>query len=313
MSFGLLNRLHSHSLFDDFDSVFWSPSHHYGRHPVQLVTRRQAPARAAGRCVPARLGHHHHNPSLLDLFSDFDTSFAHRFDSWDGQFPLIDEVLNYGSEVDSSEEISKKVPSPKKLAAKPTTTDVATASPSTHSVTIASTKNFGAVTRSETPDGTDYAVALPGLELDDVKLDFDLKKRLLTVSAEKKTENKNEKNGSSFFQHVSIKRQLPLPTTEDGSPIKPDDISADLEDGVLTISVAHKKAIEAAPESASAPTATMDVDSTPSAPSTTEAAADAEPEIVSVEDSNKAEAPASPSSPVVEATPDDVSVEDADE
>lgn len=307
MSFGLLNRLHSHSLFDELDSAFWSPSHHYGHHPVQLLARRQAPARAMGRCVPARMSHHYHNPSLLDLFSDFGTSFDHRFDAWDGQFPLIEESLRDEGVEGSEEHPTSKARSPKKLSAKSTSSEVIKPA---HSLAIASTKNFGAISRTETPDGTDYAVSLPGLELDDVKLDFDLKHRFLTVSAEKKTENKNEKNGSSFFQHVTVKRQLPLPQTEDNSPIKPEDISADLEDGVLTISIAHKKAIEASPEASASNPATMDVDSH-SAETTTDPVAETAP----AHETNKVEAPTSPASPStpVEATPDDVSVEDAEE
>lgn len=295
------------------------------RRPIQYVVRRSAPSRPMKRSVPRFSLHQRDSP--FDFFSNFaaiDRHFEQIANNWESNFfPMIDGLASEAKAINNKE--SKKIEAaPSTAAADAPTSTNAIATPHSDSLSFFSNKSsFGSVTRKETDDGMQYAVALPGLQLEDVKLDFDLKNRFLTLSAEKKTETKNEENGASFFRHVSFKRQLPIPvSTDSASAIKPENITADLENGVLTISIAHKKAIEdssvsaataGAATAAATETVAMEADEPKLAPIVVNAASSATETASTVADSKDAAATASTPASTSNASPNDVSVEDAED
>lgn len=234
------------TFFDEFDSYFVeeSPRSYWGHHPSQYFVRPAYRPTSSTRSEPVRrLTHRFATPSVLDFF-DIDHHFDNHFNRMWNDFETFEQepaqtiaapahTKSISAATDSASSSAPSTAAASKAVVSP---------PKSQALSFANTKeNFGAVSRKETDNGTEIAVALPGLTLEDVKLDFDLKSRYLTLSAEHKTESKNEKTGSSFYRQYSIKRVLPIPSTE-GEPIKPEDISADLEDGVLTIAINHKPA-----------------------------------------------------------------------
>lgn len=85
---------------------------------------------------------------------------------------------------------------------------------------------------SETPKAFMLELAAPGLKRDDFKLEVE--NHTLTVSAEKREEKKDEKNGYSRQEYSfdSFSRSFTLP-----EHVKETDINASYADGVLKITV----------------------------------------------------------------------------
>lgn len=156
----------------------------------------------------------------------------------------------------------------------------------TNAVVEAPKRRLGAVEVRKLESGTEFDVALPGLALDDIKLDFDFKRRVLHVKAEKKFEEVVEEDEfwgkQTSVRHVSVARSLPIP-----EGVKPEDVKADFVDGILSISVAHK-ALEAPKEPETISLAIS------AAPSSSEPSAPAESEASPSESHDKTEAPAEP-------------------
>jgi len=84
----------------------------------------------------------------------------------------------------------------------------------------------------------DLEVALPGYTKKDLKVNVE--NAVLTISAEMKKENEEEKNGYTRreFTYRSFERAFQLPENADGDHVK-----ADLTDGVLKISIPKTKAL----------------------------------------------------------------------
>lgn len=79
-------------------------------------------------------------------------------------------------------------------------------------------------------------LGVPGLKKDDFKLDVD--KSTLTVSADKEEKAKEEKEifTKREFNYASFSRSFMLPDS-----VKPDDVRAKYEDGILKIHIAKKE------------------------------------------------------------------------
>ncbi len=92
----------------------------------------------------------------------------------------------------------------------------------------------------ETKDGYHLEVAAPGLSKENFDITMD--KNLLTISAEKQTEQKQE--GEKFtrkeFNFSSFKRSFTLPETIDASNIK-----AAYENGILKVELLKKAEVKA--------------------------------------------------------------------
>lgn len=77
-------------------------------------------------------------------------------------------------------------------------------------------------------------VEIPGVKKDDLKIS--LQDNILTISGEKKSENKSEDNEKNYFRtersYGTFTRSFTLP-----SEINPDSVDARFEDGVLKIKV----------------------------------------------------------------------------
>ena len=93
-----------------------------------------------------------------------------------------------------------------------------------------------AVNIAETENEFDIELAAPGLKKEDFKISID--KNVLTVSAEKKTENVEEgkKYSKREYSYNSFVRSFTLPETADQSKI-----DAQYIDGVLKLAVAKKE------------------------------------------------------------------------
>ena len=93
-----------------------------------------------------------------------------------------------------------------------------------------------AVNISEAENEYHIELAVPGLKKEDFKIS--LEKDLLSVSAEKKTENTTEgkKYTKREFSYNSFTRNFTLPDTVDYA-----NITAEYNDGVLSINVAKKE------------------------------------------------------------------------
>ena len=93
-----------------------------------------------------------------------------------------------------------------------------------------------AVNIAETENNFHIEMAVPGLKKEDFKIN--LEKNLLSVSAEKKTENVDEtkKYSKREYSYNSFVRTFTLPETVDYA-----NINAEYTDGVLNISVAKKE------------------------------------------------------------------------
>ena len=93
-----------------------------------------------------------------------------------------------------------------------------------------------AVNIAETENEFHIELAVPGLKKEDFKINLD--KNVLTVSAEKKTENAEE--GKKFskreYSYSSFTRSFTLPESADHSKIE-----ADYADGILKLIVAKKE------------------------------------------------------------------------
>ncbi|SEP07553.1 Hsp20/alpha crystallin family protein [Mucilaginibacter sp. AW1-7] len=93
-----------------------------------------------------------------------------------------------------------------------------------------------AVNISETENEFQVELAVPGLKKEDLKISLD--KNVLTVAAEKKTENVEE--GKKFskreYSYNSFSRSFTLPESADHSKIE-----ADYTDGILTLTITKKE------------------------------------------------------------------------
>ena len=93
-----------------------------------------------------------------------------------------------------------------------------------------------AVNIAETENEFHIELAVPGLKKEDFKINLD--KNVLTVSAEKKTENADE--GKKFskreYSYSSFTRSFTLPESADHSKIE-----ADYTDGILKLTVAKRE------------------------------------------------------------------------
>jgi len=238
MAFGLSYPF-GFSLFDGID-LFTEPR--YIRrsyiHPEPLWTRqRRFQNHAASNRKVSR-----YSPSLFDLLSFGDELF-NTFADEDAMARLTLDP-SPAKNIEDKQETKVKDETSTDLTS-PSDSDSAGVLHKPKDSSIAeSKKRFGDVAYEKTEEGSKYQVHLPGLSVDDVKLDLDTRQRALIVKAEKKTEEKHEdEHGTrTSIRHVSISRLLPLPTLPEAG-----DISADLVDGVLQISVKHKE-IEAEEE-----------------------------------------------------------------
>lgn len=93
-----------------------------------------------------------------------------------------------------------------------------------------------AVNIAETENEFHIELAVPGLKKEDFKISLD--KNVLSVSAEKKTENVDEtkKYSKREYSYNSFVRSFTLPETADQSKIE-----AEYTDGVLKLNVAKKE------------------------------------------------------------------------
>jgi len=93
-----------------------------------------------------------------------------------------------------------------------------------------------AVNIAETENGFEIELAVPGLKKEDFKINLD--KNVLSVSADKKTENVEE--GKRFskreYSYKSFTRSFTLPEVADHSKIE-----AEYTDGILKLNVAKKE------------------------------------------------------------------------
>jgi len=93
-----------------------------------------------------------------------------------------------------------------------------------------------AVNIAETENEFQIELAVPGLKKEDFKINIE--KNVLSISAEKKTENAEEtkKYSKREYSYVSFVRNFTLPQAADQA-----NISAAYVDGILTVSVAKKE------------------------------------------------------------------------
>ena len=93
-----------------------------------------------------------------------------------------------------------------------------------------------AVNIAENENEFHIELAVPGLKKDDFKIN--LEKNILTISAEKKTEDTAEtkKYSKREYSYSSFVRSFTLPDSVDHSKIE-----ADYTDGILTLTVAKKE------------------------------------------------------------------------
>jgi HSP20 family protein len=100
-----------------------------------------------------------------------------------------------------------------------------------------------AVNIKETEDAFEVGVAAPGFKKDEFNIELD--NNLLTVSSEKKEENKveGEKYTRREYSYQSFKRSFTLP-----EEVEADKITAKYENGILNISIPKKE--EAKPKPA---------------------------------------------------------------
>jgi len=93
-----------------------------------------------------------------------------------------------------------------------------------------------AVNIAETENNFHIELAVPGLKKEDFKISLD--KNLLSVSAEKKTENVDEskKYSKREYSYNSFVRTFTLPETADAAKV-----DAEYTDGVLKLNVAKKE------------------------------------------------------------------------
>lgn len=95
-----------------------------------------------------------------------------------------------------------------------------------------------AVNIRETSDGFDVEMAAPGMSKKDFKIELD--NNVLTISAERKTENEH-KDGERYtkreFSFQSFQRSFSLPK----EVVDDDKIQARYEDGVLKLSIPKKE------------------------------------------------------------------------
>jgi HSP20 family protein len=98
-----------------------------------------------------------------------------------------------------------------------------------------------AVNIKETEDNYQLELAVPGLRKDDFKVEVD--EGVLRISAERKDEHRDEKEGYSRreFRYASFERRFTLPETANEA-----DITAKYEDGILHLIVPKKE--EAKPQ-----------------------------------------------------------------
>lgn len=148
---------------------------------------------------------------------------------------------------------------------------------------------FGEIaTRINAEDkSAEYDIHLPGLALEDVKLDLDLDNHALTIKAEKKEQS------DTSFRRVSITRVIPI-----NKDAKAEDVSADFVDGTLHIAVSAPKAIEPSPST-----------DTPTATTTTEDIASPDNTAVAEEEKEEEEetSTAQTASATIETTPEETS------
>lgn len=107
--------------------------------------------------------------------------------------------------------------------------------------------NFGgtlpAVNVKETEDDYLVELAVPGLKKEDFKVEIN--EGVLTIAAERKTENEEKKEGYTRreFSYTNFTRRFTLPETADEN-----NISASYNDGILAINLPKKE--EAKPQPA---------------------------------------------------------------
>ena len=98
------------------------------------------------------------------------------------------------------------------------------------------TSRVPAVNIAETADEFHIELAAPGLKKEDFKINLD--KNVLSISAEKKTENteENKKYNRREYSYTSFVRSFTLPESADQNKI-----DAEYTDGVLKITAAKKE------------------------------------------------------------------------
>lgn len=88
----------------------------------------------------------------------------------------------------------------------------------------------------ENEDGFELELATPGLNKEDLKIE--LNNDILTISSERKEENKEEKENFSRreFSYQTFSRSFTLPET-----VNSDEIKAKYENGILSVSIPKKE------------------------------------------------------------------------
>jgi HSP20 family molecular chaperone IbpA len=286
MSFGFAPLAYSpfgfgHGSVDSlFDSFFDAPARSFfGRDGRR--TRRLRPTieeeviyAPRGRCVPWRRTRRS-VPSVLDLLSIG---------------PDIESIWD-SLERNVSDEVPK-IAAASTEATVPPSTPESTQTALVPTATAEMSHKFGTVDQKRLDNGTHFDIHLPGLSLGDVKLDFDFKRHALFVKAEKKVEDtKEDEHGKrSFVRHVSMSRSLPIP-----HGVKPEDVTADFVDGVLSISVAHKT-IEAPADSPITTSLPITSPTTTTTPSTTSTSTETRPTSDEFSTTDKSDLSATPAS-----------------
>lgn len=232
MSFGIVNLPFGFSpLFNDLE-LFGEPRYvrrNFGHPRAHRLPPFGALAYPSWSPVAPSFRRRSASPTLFELFDLGEDVF----EDWNEYFDVADHV--------NRRLIEDKSKKPKKESGE------VVKSPSTV-VASAAKPRLGYVTSRNTDNGVKFEVHLPGLAVEDVKLDLDTEKKHLKVTAEKKTEEKHEDASTggvtTSVHHISISRILPL-----ASVPNPESLKADFVDGVLSIDVNTKLIEGTAPES----------------------------------------------------------------
>jgi len=110
-------------------------------------------------------------------------------------------------------------------------------------VTKNTTMNFPAVNISETKDNYELEFNVPGRKKEDFKITVD--KNILTVSFEKKEENKEENR--QFIKREFITQSFKRSFTLD-EKINADNINAKYENGILSLTLPKKEEVKENPK-----------------------------------------------------------------
>lgn len=99
-------------------------------------------------------------------------------------------------------------------------------------------KHFAPVNIKEVENGFQLEIVAPGLQKEDFKIDLD--KNILTISAETKSENKEEKHIRKEYKYQSFKRSFTVDENIDS-----ENISAQYVNGILVLNLPKQAEVKA--------------------------------------------------------------------